>query len=169
MLTKNAKILQSLLFLSPGSSFSIGFLEGNDTQGNVKFIGSRLSYPSSYSLSQSIKLGSGTTPETENDYQIETPLTGVSMSTPSYTTFFDENENPTLAFDFTVTNNEATEKVLSEIALYGGLFGSNTKGANANTTYTFMIDRTVLSTPITIPANGYAAVRYSIKLVLQSE
>jgi hypothetical protein len=93
--------------------------------------------------------GSGTTPPTRDDFSLENIITeGVTISHPSAVSVTETDDYVEYSVTFGVT---ATETVtISEV----GLFMSNY----------VMVERTVLETPITIPAGQSKQVTYTIRM-----
>ena len=67
----------------------------------------------------------------------------------------------TLTALYTVTNNNAEAITISEVALIANLYNNNTQAQ-----YKGLLDRTVLDTPVIIPAGGVGQVKYTITLNL---
>lgn len=97
-----------------------------------------------------IAFGSGTTPPTIDDYKMESLISsGISFS------FVKEYGNP-CKFTITVTNISDDAISIAELGMFTLINNSNT----------FLADRTVLDTPVTIPAGGIGKIEYEIKLNL---
>lgn len=106
----------------------------------------------------------GTTP-TENDYTLGGLITGLSATTPSIETYFDQTNYKYVArLDYTVSNNTGADVIIREVGLFVRFYTADTRGANASSTaagrYSFMIDRTVLDSPVTIPSGTAGTIRY---------
>ena len=99
--------------------------------------------------SSGVTLGSGSTPATVDDYKLESAITkGLSVSiTRIY-------ENP-VKLVILITNTSDAPITIAEVG-WQSLFG----GAYA------LADRTVLDTPVTIPAGGIGKIEYEIKINL---
>lgn len=106
--------------------------------------------------SRGICLGSGTTPATIDDYKLENPITtGFSASVVRQ---YDAQYNST--FVITLTNTSADDIVIGEI----GYVGDAHYGAGNSYAAYVLFDRTVLDSPITIPAGGIGQITYTIRL-----
>lgn len=117
------------------------------------------------SKSSGILIGSGTTPATENDYFLQSQITSGFTHTVTLTQSI-ENDSPVLQYNIIITNTSASNLVISEIGYAQSLFAHATQGGSpANTDY-FLFDRTVLDTPITIPAGESAGIKYKLKTVI---
>ena len=104
--------------------------------------------------------GTGNTPPTIDD----TTLSGSLVSNFSYSsnvsTARDET-GITLTALYTVTNNSADPITICEVAII-----ANLKNNDSLAMYKALLDRTVLDTPVTIPAGGIGQVEYTIRLNL---
>ena len=106
-----------------------------------------------------VSFGTGTTPATASDYVIESILDNnkINVSTPSSISFsrYDTYEEYTVTFG--VTNKTAEAITISEVGLTAC---PNTNGSP----FPFvLVDRTVLDTPITIPAGQSKQITYTIR------
>lgn len=172
MITKNFKAFLSLML--ENSSAGGAFLEAKDASANTKYIDSRLSNTFPYPVETTVRfanyagiqLGSGNTLATENDYHMENQITsGLSASTPAITSGNDSNGNPYLQFVFTLTNSSASDIVVKEVGYFQKFMAATTIGGSSTAT-TFMLDRTLLETPLTVPANGTAVLKYTLKTIV---
>lgn len=137
-----------------------------DTSGVVRNAGYPYNSPpltfsfisTNYSKSESstgIALGSGITPATVYDYKLESMITsGLSVSISRSN---DEDNN--IVFIFTITNTSASDITIGEV----GVIQSSNTSAGGGTAYV-MTERTVLDSPIAIPAGGIGQVTYTIRL-----
>lgn len=97
-----------------------------------------------------IKVGTGTTPPTTNDYEIQNEATGITCDAAS--TGFTSSLTKT--YTATFSNSTASNVNITELGLFITDYNSKT----------FLLDRTVLSTPITIPAGQSKSITYEIEL-----
>ena len=102
-----------------------------------------------------VSFGTGTTQSTASDYVLESILgdTQINVSVPSGISFnkFDTYEEYTVTFGVT---NKTTEVItISEVGLTVPISG----GSYA------LVDRTVLETPVTIPAGQSKQITYTIR------
>lgn len=104
-----------------------------------------------------VMFGKGDTAPTIDDYKLSGSLiTGITASkTVSYST---DDEGATCTGLYTITNSGTSDKTISEVCLYAALTynGAYQRGA--------VIERTVLDTPVTIPAGGIGQVTYTIRM-----
>ena len=137
------------------------------SEGNPGFSGNLFNdgsnkRPTSYNSGNiwqlSLDIGSGNTAATENDYCLESPI-DLSFSSKSYNTpILDENNN-IIGSQLSVTyiNNTASEVTIREIGAYLRAY-FNSGGSNYDW---FLIERTVLETPIVVPVNGTVTVAFN--------
>ena len=100
--------------------------------------------------------GTGNTPPTIDD----TTLSGNLVSGFSYNSNVSAEhgaDSVTLTALYTVTNNNAEAITISEVAII-----ANLKNNDSLAMYKALLDRTVLDTPVTIPAGGVGQVEYTI-------
>ena len=100
-------------------------------------------------------LGDGDTPPTSDDYKLAGNIvTGFDYS-KTLTRVVSETAVTATAV-YTITNANSTEINIKEIGLIGNAH------SNAGSSKIFLLDRTVLDTPVTIPAGGVGQVEYTI-------
>ena len=110
--------------------------------------------------STGVSFGTGTTPATASDYVLESILdyNKINVSTPSSISFsrYDTYEEYTVTFG--VTNKTADAITISEMGLTAMPYFTNSGG-----NYYALVDRTVLDTPVTIPAGQSKQITYTIR------
>lgn len=168
MVTNNfKKILFGGIFCSTSTSYnnpSFGYIELVDTNGNdvningggygggqvqsslVNALNHLEKQESSGALT--IKVGTGTTTPTTDDYEIQNEAAGITCDSTS----IGFTSNFTKTYTATFSNSTASNVNITEL----GLFATNSD------LQTFLLDRTVLSTPITIPAGESKTITYEI-------
>lgn len=107
--------------------------------------------------------GTGTTPPTMDDYNLESPISDGTLSdttVPSLQKGF-EKDHARIYASHEVANNGTSDVTITEVGVFGA--------PSATSTDIFMIDRTVLSTPITIPAGGSKSITIAIKFDYPAE
>lgn len=108
-------------------------------------------------------VGSGSTPATENDWQLEHPLLDNKLKA-NYTTSYTINSGQTVMYvnyDYVITNLTQDEITIRELGRFAAVYTNTTKGDSVgNTKKVVLVDRTVLETPVVIPAGEAATVRY---------
>jgi len=173
MITKNFKVFIACILQSSGNTTTKGYMPVKDVSGTTKYLGFNFaSFPYNlyrnvtFSNGSGIIVGNGDTPATEDDYALESKITsGLTASNSTYTFGVDDG-NPYLEYLFTLTNTTGADIVVKEIGYVQPLQSATTSGGNASSSGNYLIDRTVLSTPVTVPANGSAAIKYRLKTVI---
>lgn len=163
MLTKNGHKFIGIRLLTYSAKIKITQTNGADIAV----------YPSTYyygleetmkkiltSLSGSgVVLGTGSTPPTMDDITISGDLiTRFAYSAGPIISYGEDGAECTVIYAVTNTGTDAF--TVSEIALLYQVYTSNSGGNGG----AFMIDRTVLDEPVTIPAGGIGKVTYTIRM-----
>ena len=105
--------------------------------------------------SEGVSFGTGTTPPTVNDYSLEAIISsGLTVATPSVTTVTQTDSYLEATVTFGV--RASVETTITEI-------GYKMACSIPSSTDTFLIDRTVLDEPITIPAGQSKQITYTIR------
>ena len=129
-------------------------------------IGSNSSYPyPSSSGYGGVYFGSGSTPATKDDYRLESPITsGLSITNPKSLYWVDVgNGKYIVSSPFIVTNITDSDIFISEIGVFTPVSAVYDKGSNSSQTLNYcLMERTVLSEPITIPAGESKLVTYKL-------
>ena len=179
MLTKNFKAVAAML-LAVGTSNRKGLLPVKNYQGTTYYLMSSTFsqsnyYPYAYSnsvvysnASTGINLGTGTTAATEDDYVLESIITSGLSCSVNHSQGVDESGNPYLQYDITVNNTGSASVTIGEIGYTQSLFAATAQGDTSGSGQRCLLDRTVLDTPVTIPAGSYAVIRYTLKTILGS-
>lgn len=102
-----------------------------------------------------LKVGTGTTTPTGNDYELATVNTDISCDV----VVAGVSANYTKTYTATFSNPTSSDIVVTEVGLYGNVIYRN-YGSPAYIDCLF--DRTVLSTPITIPAGESKTITYEL-------
>ena len=115
-------------------------------------------------LNQGLHIGSGTTAPTENDYKLQTQITsGISVVLTGTVRGVDTNNLPYMDLTYTITNTSSSSITIAELGLVSqNIYCCTSSTATSATSNQVLLDRTLLSTPITFPANETAAVKYRI-------
>ena len=104
---------------------------------------------------QYVRFGSGTTPATVNDYKLESQIdSDITVANPSAVT--TEQTDSYILWTATFGVSASVETTISEIGLIS-------KAHIANGNAATLVDRTVLDTPITIPAGQSKQITYTIR------
>ena len=167
MITKNWYILQSLNMLAEEKRF-LTDLHALDWNGTGKYY----YYPferdiniySALALvktnltitSHGVLFGTGDTPASLDDYKLAGDLIQNIATIVSRTYSYSEEKQSIKAI-YTITNNNTEEITIKEVALTVPFCYDKGSFLSA-----CIIDRTVLDTPVTIPAGGIGRVEYTI-------
>lgn len=175
MITKNFKTILATLLQKLSATKALLPIVGRDGDTYYNTIASTtnnfpLSNPSTtLQLSVSgngILLGTDGTTPTENDHDLKSQITsGISAAVTSEQDV-DSANNPYLKFTMVVNNNTSSDITIREIGYAQNVTVTTKKGTQSTTATSVLIDRTVLSTPITVPANGSAGIVYTLKTVM---
>lgn len=108
--------------------------------------------------SAGVIFGDGTKEPTLDDYFLSgNQVTGFTFdSTVSCSV---DDDGATVTGKYTITNHNADDITISEAGIIGSLATSNTSPK-----YRCMVERTLLDTPVTIPAGGVGQVTYTIRV-----
>lgn len=170
MVTRNFKALLAQALQS--SAAVKGELEIFDVNGLARYLTSGSSFPSSRTStftnsasSAGISIGTGTTPATENDWNLESTITsGVNVSVTDTVAEMEADESPVLTYKLTVTNTGSAPITVAEIGYKQSLQAVTYPGyATGASGYVALIDRTVLSPALTIAAGDAAVIEYKLK------
>lgn len=101
--------------------------------------------------------GSGSTPATKDDYTLEAPITaGLTITNPTKFNCVDEGQGKwVISASYVLTNTTDADIIIWEVGVVTTLYASNTYRP-------FLMERTVLTEPITIPAGESKLVTYKI-------
>lgn len=125
----------------------------------------------SYSTSGQVLFGSGDTPPTENDTDVEALLTNItaSHSSPGTPVVYFDGENVYTCIDYTIQNNNSSSITVKEVCFYaivlagGTAIGDTVTDAAANRG-TILIARSLVDNPVTIAAGQSGIVRVKFSL-----
>lgn len=122
----------------------------------------RFSYSNgSINGSGGVAFGTGSTPPTINDYYLSgSNITTLSVGSATSAKYDDQKHE--FSCIYTITNTGDSDVTISEVAMFNSWGTSAVTGYN--TACGFMIDRTVLDAPVTIPAGGIGQVTYTIQV-----
>lgn len=125
---------------------------------NIGAGGLRAGVSSSFSQSSFVHFGEGTTPATLDDYKLESRITsGITVSEQSVISSLVDNV-VTRKANYILKNTSSSDITIGEIGIYRPIFYGT-----GSTTY-FLLERTVLDEPITIPSSGTGTVNYTIEI-----
>lgn len=174
MITKNyKKILKIIPILMPTNTKSGTYDTITMVNGSTKTISPAYMFntsspvamcSSSNSLRTSknyggLTIGSGSTPATENDYELESPIfnNNISLSILSEK-FYVENSTYYSETSLTLTNSTSNDITIREIGIV------NQISPNGDASTKFLADRTVFETPIILVSGEATPIKYTIKV-----
>lgn len=99
--------------------------------------------------SAGVWFGSGSTPATKADYKLESPIeSGLSITNPTRYTFVDSGDKWEYSASYVLTNTTAADINIYEIGVV------TLVGIGSSKYHHVLMERTVLTEPITVPAGG---------------
>ena len=107
-----------------------------------------------------VLFGTGDTPASLDDYKLAGDVIQ-NIAVSIHRTYLYSEAQPSLKALYTITNNNEAAITIKEVAL-NMQFNYTSSGSSNGC----VIDRTVLDTPVTIPAGGVGQVEYTITLNL---
>lgn len=106
--------------------------------------------------------GSGDEPATPNDYTMDY-IQG--LTTTVNKTFADDDNGASCTAVYTITNTNANDVTISEVGIFSKIQTRATADATGGANYgPYLLEHTVLDTPVTIPAGGIGQVTYTIRM-----
>lgn len=168
MLTNNAKAALVVNLVS--SNVIRCKLPVVDGQGNTWYAySSRWPLEKTYTLrdnlnTEGIVVGRGSTAPTVNDYRLESIITSGLIASSTTSSSVDENQVCRLHIDLLLTNVSTSPITVSEIGWSSGMDVGTAPNINSASRRYFLMDRTVLDTPLTIAAGDSEILRYTFTL-----
>lgn len=171
MLTKSAKMIIAGVLHAALSSSSYDWIPVVDYSGTTRYFtyssggwptpaSSSISFAAS---SSGIKVGTGGTQPTDDDINLESLITSGLTGTLNITgRSFDANGNPVISMLVGLTNTSDSDITVREMGLFVTIKGGTTSGASSTNSYVIMLDRTVLTNAITIPAGESTSITYEL-------
>lgn len=178
MITQNFINLMKCILSTAGSNMSYNVPIKN-ASGNTYYLNFRRynGFPWSVTTSVSfytqssatgILLGSGTTEPTVNDYFLQNYITSGFSANVTTNAGVDNNGDVYTDFLITITNTGNSTITIGEIGYIQYLACASTVGSTSSSTSNFLLDRTVLSTPVEIAPGDYETIRYRLKTSIPS-
>lgn len=111
--------------------------------------------------SDGIYIGSGTTAATEDDYAMENVITSCTATITDTTVYDSENYRYIERLEITISNPTAADVTVSELGLFVSVQTASSRGTSTSANpKLFMVEHTVLATPVTVPAGEASVIRY---------
>ena len=127
---------------------------------NFKSIGSTAHESSG---SSGIMFGDDATPPTPADYKLSGNVIANLTLTHSVARVMKSDGCAEITNTVLVTNGNTNDVTIKEVGLFTQITAYNPTSSSGLSSYT-MVDRTVLDTPVTIPAGGIGQVTYTIRM-----
>lgn len=109
-----------------------------------------------------VVIGTGTTAPTLDDIFIENQITtGLSVANPDRAYVSRTDEAISMSATYTLKNTTGADITITEIGLV--LNKQTASGTTTNAQHTLLVDRTVLSNPVTVPAGETKNLVYTVK------
>lgn len=184
MLTKWAKAVTSLNDIS-GSNYSVipnlttsgsprttAVVEATSASGNTFYVTNHAdgqanvvvaaAVTDSTASNSGFAIGSSDEVGTDEDYNLKTPITsGFTGSVTASNVYDAENNTMRVRYVLTITNTGSEALEINEVARFLGFNTASAIGVNANgNRKTFMIDRSILPSTVTIPAGESGVIHY---------
>lgn len=115
------------------------------------------------STGSGIVFGNGTKEVSFDDYALSGDIFTTFTETSAYTISHDV-DGLTVTTTATLTNTGTSDFTVSEVGLYGWHTAYTNQTTTSNSVCRFMVERTLLDTPVTIPAGGIGQVTYTIRM-----
>ena len=169
MITRNFKELLALVLGS--TSVVYGSRPVKDTDGRMWYATPQFQFPSSITTTPTltanalgISIGTGNTAATENDYCLEAPITsGVTLTLTATKGGCDSPGDPYVEYYITVTNTGSSAITVKEICYKQKMKATAKPGGTGSSDVIVMLDRTVLTEPMTVPAGDAGVIIYKLK------
>lgn len=178
MTTKNFKAFLQMVLQACYYGTAKAMVEAKYTNGNTCYLAPPLEqnvFPRTVASTLAtngyggISVGRGNRPATEDDYRLEDKITtGLTAESPTKTSGVDSDGNPYLEYQFLLSNTTGADIVIKEVGYGQSVYCGNTAGATSISTYSILFDRTVLENPLTVPANGTAVLKYTLKTIINT-
>lgn len=171
MLTKNAKKLLSAAFLSRETQSTIANIpivdENGDTINSVIWPGNTWPTNTEYykfrtgNAVDGICIGSGTTTPTDDDYCMESKITGVTGRVVTNAPIGGLTSVRPMMIYVIVKNTTDNAITISEVGCFAHTFHYDGSGISL-IFHPIMLDHSLLDTPVTIPAGETGLIIYTI-------
>ena len=156
--------IKNKLKATDGTVYSYNTNMGASSNSPLYFKNMNILMTSAPTSSGGVMVGTGKTPATADDYVLESPVTsGITVNNQSATSYSLDDSGVHLSATYGIRNTGSDPLEISEIGCFGYLTAIKT-GNSTNVTASFLIERTVLETPVVIPPNESRQITYTISL-----
>ena len=178
MITRN---FLNFLAMCLQAGFAKGCLPVRVTTGENRFFMGDYSYTGTFPAqcayaftlnkdSSGISIGTGTAPATEDDYQLEAPITsGVSGSVTGRSFGAESPQSPYVKYDLTITNTGSAPITVTEIGYKQQIRTSKNIESTTGESGVILLDRSVLATPVTIAPGDAGVITYKLRTITEAE
>ncbi len=171
MLTKTFKNFM-MLMLERSSADPRGLIAATGTNGTTYYLMNRFDNTSCFPYSinygwrsnvsdYGIILGTGTTAPTEDDTTLENIISGGLSVTVTQRSGVNSGV-PFVEYNLAINNTGSASVTISEVGYIQRLQAATASGGTSGSYYPFLLDRTVLTRPVTVPAGGTSVIRYTL-------
>lgn len=176
MITKNYETFAASILVS-SSSAACGFGQIFDVKNTPFFINGY--YFTNYmpvgtdgtlttdKYSSGISIGTGDSPESKYSNNLDSTITSGVTLTLTSTKAKINGQYRVLEFTFTITNTGSEQLIVKEVGykqrVYVGRYIGDTTTSTSAASIVFLVDRTVLTTPLTIQAGDAGILKYAIQ------
>lgn len=172
MVTRNFLNILAMT-LESGNQNKIGCLRCRDVNGYTRFLNGNFSANFPYNPVQTftlnataagISIGTGSTPASEDDYNLEQTITSGVNVVLTGTSYGAENPwYPFVKYDLTITNTGADPLVVTEVGYKQNSNTTQVIGSTRTMNSVLLLDRCVLDTPVTIAPGDAGIVTYRLQ------
>lgn len=179
MITKNYKNLCAM-FLVADPVYSTGLLTCKRRNGGTKYLGGYFSSSFPYSVFSEnlytgsgiiggIGVGTGNSAESEDSYDLDSMITSGLSATITRTRGLDDG-NPYIEYTIALQNTGSSSVTIREIGYFQTVQFRDTQYDQAiqpSQLDGILMDRTLLTSPVTIAASATKTIKYRLKSVLR--
>ena len=169
MITRNMKNLSAMVLQSTSTVFGSLMVRGVNgkpyyANGAFTFPGSRAETYTLNAAAAGVSFGTGSTPATENDINLEKTITGgVTVSLISRIVGCDAPGNPYIQYTFTITNLLDDPLTIREVGYKQSVKCATSPGRANSVDVVCLLDRTILDTPLEIASEDAVVLVYKLK------
>ncbi len=169
MITRNLRNLTAMMLQSSSTAFGSLLVRG--VNGRSYYAHGVFSFPASrteaFTLNAEaagVSFGTGSTPATENDINLENTITsGIIVTLTSRIVSCDAPGSPYVQYSFMVSNSLDAPLTIREVGYKQSVKCATTPGRTNSVDAVCLLDRTVLDAPLTIAAGDAGVLVYKLK------
>ena len=169
MITRNLRNLTAMMLQSSSTAFGSLLVRG--VNGRSYYAHGVFSFPASraeaFALNAEaagVSFGTGSTPATENDINLENTITsGITVTLTGRVVGCDAPGSPYVQYSFMVFNSLEEPLTIREVGYKQSLKCATTPGRTNSVDVICLLDRTVLDAPLTIAAGDAGVLVYKLK------